>query len=56
MSLETNPIFEAVTEQIREHLYNDLEKSDIKTLVKDAYPHFNDEVFETCFTEAFTTL
>ena len=56
MSLENNSIAQSVTEQIREHLYNDLEKSDIKTLISDAYPHFNDEVFEMCFTEAFTTL
>jgi hypothetical protein len=56
MSLETNPIAQDIIGFITEYLYNDLEKSDIKILVKDAFPDFNDEVFELCFTEAFTNL
>jgi hypothetical protein len=56
MSLENNPIAEEVIGFITEYLYNDIEKSDIKSVVKEVYPHFNDEVFELCFTEAFTNL
>ena len=54
--LETNPIAEAVQEKIKELLYDDLEKSDIKDLIKEAYPHFPDTLFEECFANAFCSL
>jgi hypothetical protein len=55
-SLETNPIATAIQDKIRELLYEDLSKSDIREKIKAAHPNFPDHLFEWCFTEAFCTL
>lgn len=54
--LESNPIDQAVKERIKELLYDDLEKSDIREVIKEAYPHFPDFLFDECFSEAFCAL
>jgi hypothetical protein len=45
-----------VTDLIRECLYRDLRKFEIREIVKDKYPDFPPSEFESCFTEAFTSL
>jgi hypothetical protein len=55
-SLETNPIAVAIQDKIREMLYEDLSKSDIREKIKAAHPNFPANLFEHCFTEAFCTL
>jgi hypothetical protein len=45
-----------VTENIKECLYNDLKKHEIREIIKDKYPDLPKTVFEQCYTEAFTTL
>jgi len=45
-----------VTENIRECLYNDLKKQEIREIIKDKYPDFSRSAFENCYTEAFTSL
>jgi hypothetical protein len=54
--LEANPIAIAIKEKMKEMLYDDLSKSDIREAIKEAHPGFPDHLFEECFTEAFTTL
>jgi hypothetical protein len=41
---------------MKEMLYDDLSKSDIREAIKEAHPGFPEHLFEECFTEAFTTL
>lgn len=45
-----------VTENIRECLYNDLKKHEIREIIKDKYPDLPKAAFEQCYSEAFTTL
>lgn len=45
-----------VTDLIRKCLYRDLEKFEIRDIVKEKYPNFPPDWFESCFTEAFTSL
>jgi hypothetical protein len=49
-------IYTEVTDLIRECLYRDLRKFEIREVVKDKYPGFPPSEFELCFTEAFTSL
>jgi len=54
--LEANPIAIAIKDKMKEMLYDDLTKSDIREAIKEAHPGFPEHLFEECFTEAFTTL
>ena len=55
-NLSTNPAHTVIQDKIREMLYEDLSKSDIREKIKEAHPNFPDHLFERCFTEAFCTL
>jgi hypothetical protein len=55
-TLENNPIAEAITEKIREMLYEDISKSDIREAIKTSHPNFPSAIFEECFSEAFATV
>lgn len=55
-SLENNPIAVAITEKVRELLFEDMSKADIKEKIKSAHPNFSETMFEACFSETFTTL
>lgn len=54
--LESNPIAVAIKDKMKEMLYDDIEKAEIREVIKEAYPDFPDFLFEECFTEAFTSL
>ena len=54
--LEANPIAIAIKDKMKEMLYDDLSKSEIREVIKEAHPGFPEHLFEECFTEAFTTL
>jgi hypothetical protein len=41
---------------IRHYLYDDLRKSDIKEICNNAFPGMTQEEFESCFSEAFTSM
>lgn len=56
MNLETNPIAVEITKKVKELLFEDMPKQDIKEMIKSAHPNFSDTMFEACFSEAFTTL
>jgi cytochrome c-type biogenesis protein CcmH/NrfF len=55
-SFDTNPVAQQITKQIREDLFEDMSKRDIKDRIMEAYPDFPQTMFEICYTEAFTTL
>jgi hypothetical protein len=55
-NLATNPIYLAIQDKIRDLLYEDLSKSDIRETIKTAHPNFPDHLFEQCFADAFCTL
>ena len=55
-NLSTNPVYTAIQEKIREMLYEDLGKSDIREKIKGAHPNFPEHLFEHCFAEAFCSL
>ena len=45
-----------IVSTIRHYLYDDLGKSDIKEVCSGTYPGMTQEEFESCFSEAFTSL
>lgn len=55
-TFDNNPIAQAITNKIKDLLGEDLLKSEIKAVIKDAHPNFPDHLFEEAFSEAFTTL
>lgn len=55
-SLENNPIAVEITKKVKELLFEDMPKSDIKEMIQAAHPAFTEEMFESCYSEAFTTL
>lgn len=55
-SVPSHPLLELVQEQIRERLYNDMEKHEILEAVMTANPSLTRQQFEESFTEVFCTL
>lgn len=55
-NLEQNPIAIAIKEKMKEMMYDDIEKAEIREVIKEAYPGFPEHLFEECYTEAFTSL
>ena len=51
-----NPIYLAIQEQIREMMYNDNSKVDIKEVIFSKFPNLPESAFELCYSEAFCTL
>jgi len=51
-----NPVYLAIQDEIRNLLYEDLRKSDIKEIIDTRFPDLNPEVFEAQFSNAFCTL
>jgi hypothetical protein len=45
-----------VVATIRHYLYDDFRKSDIKEIVRNSFPNIQDSEFESCFSEAFTSM
>ena len=56
MNLENNPIATAIQKEVKKLLSEDMSKVDIKEKLQKAYPGFNEELFESCYTEAFCNL
>lgn len=45
-----------IVSTIQHYLYDDLVKSDIKEVCSGTYPEMTQEEFDSCFSEAFTSL
>jgi transposase len=56
MDSKINPVHQAVQEKVKELLYEDLSKSEIRELIQSAHPNFPAHLFEEVFTEAFCSL
>jgi hypothetical protein len=45
-----------IVSTIRHYLYDDVRKSDIKEIVRSSFPNIEESEFESCFSEAFTSM
>ena len=59
--LNTNPIAQAIqdsplVQEIRNLLYEDMSKSEIREIIQGWLPGLNKQEFDLAFTEAFVTL
>jgi hypothetical protein len=46
----------AIVNKIKDFLYSDMSKADIKELIFELLPYISDDVFQECFSDAFCTL
>ena len=58
---DTNPIAQAIqdsplVQQIRNLLYEDMPKSEIREIIQSKLPNLSKQEFDLVFTEAFVTL
>jgi hypothetical protein len=58
---DTNPIAQAIqdsplVQQIRNLLYEDMPKSEIREIIQSKLPNLTKQEFDLVFTEAFVTL
>jgi hypothetical protein len=45
-----------IVSKIRDFLYSDMSKADIKELIFEMFPDISEETFQECFSDAFCTL
>lgn len=45
-----------IVSRIKDLLYSDISKADIKELIFEAFPEVDEKAFQDCFSEAFCTL
>lgn len=45
-----------IVNKIRDFLYSDMSKADIKELIFEMFPDMDEATFQECFSEAFCTL
>lgn len=45
-----------IVSKIKDLLYSDMSKADIKELIFEAFPEVDEKTFQECFSEAFCTL
>jgi hypothetical protein len=45
-----------IVNKIRDFLYSDISKADIKELIFEMFPDMDEATFQECFSEAFCTL
>jgi len=45
-----------IVNKIRDFLYSDISKADIKELIFEMFPEVDEVTFQECFSEAFCTL
>jgi hypothetical protein len=51
-----NPIYIAIQEHIKEMMYNDNSKQEIKEVIFSKFPDLPASAFESCYSEAFCSL
>ena len=45
-----------IVSKIKDLLYSDINKADIKELIFETFPEVDEKTFQECFSEAFCTL